>query len=404
MKHMIKGGNNRTLRPNKIIVVGGGVVETDGTKYYARSQLIEYLTGLRNFYKKVTWSVQLSNSRDYRTNIGESQLHLDIINKHGETLFTFRSLCGQLLHYWQFARRLDSATDIIVSNFSTTSIPYLLLSRIFGRKTLYYIGSDPKLLIKLRRGTLYGRFASLANCLVLPLSLILAHGILVRGRTTFDQCTRWNKNVVLSNPLISYKYFNDILSRKEENSKSDILNILYVGKLEENKGVHVLIKAMNSLIKKNISKSFFFKLNIVGSGVMKEELQNLVDKLGINSQVEFYGFIDDADLLANIYASNDIFVVPTVYAEGFPRVLDEAMTCGLPVICSRLGGMKDGLSEDEVFFVRPGDVEDLATAIKKIMDDTTLKRRLLTFSLARAWGILKHTAAEQHAMFLENLI
>lgn len=387
----------------KIVVVGGGIIERNHEKYCARSQLVEYLLDLTNHYQQVTWAVRLAVSKDYRTVVDESQLCLNIINKRCESIFSVRGIFGQLIHYWRFARKIDSTTDIIVSNFSTTSIPYLFLGRLLGRKTLYYIGSDPKLLIKLRRGTLYGRFASLANCLVLPLSLILAHGILVRGRTTFDQCTRWNKNVVLSNPLISYKYFNGILSRKEENSKRDILNILYVGKLEENKGVHILIKALNRLIQTNSNKTFFFRLSVVGSGVMKEELQNLVDKLGINSQVEFYGFIDDADLLADIYASNDILVVPTVYAEGFPRVLDEAMTCGLPVICSRLGGMKGGLSEDEVFFVRPGDVEDLATAIKKIMDDTTLKRRLLASSLARARGILKHTAAEQHALFLDKL-
>ncbi|MCD6323169.1 MAG: glycosyltransferase family 4 protein [Clostridiales bacterium] len=255
--------------------------------------------------------------------------------------------------------------------------------------------------MKLRNDSFYGKIASLLNYLVFPLTLMSAHGVLVRGKTTLGQSLRWNKNTILSNPLISYKHFNKSIDR-EEKKDDDSWSLLFVGKLEKNKGVHVLIKALAIILEKcRLDKPV--GLHIVGSGPMEGELRLLVAKYGIADSVHFYGFVDNADKLKSLFAMSDVFVVPTLYHEGFPRVIDEAMACGLPVICSEIGGMKDGLEKDEVFFVEAGDAERLTDAIMEITGNEILRKDFQESSNRRARKILQSTATEQHIQFLASL-
>lgn len=386
----------------KIVIVGGGVVETDNHKYYARSQLVEYLTGFFEYYSHVVWSARLASSHQYNISINGSKIDLNIINPNGETIFSLKGILGQLRNYCVFYHCLDKFTDLIVNDLSLTSLPYVLIGRLKGRRVVFYLGSDPRLTMHLRSDCFYGRFASLLNYLVLPLTLITANGVLVRGHSTLIQCLRWNKRTILSNPLISYKYFKKNMVDRTSLLLDGKLEILYVGKLNKNKGVQILIKALGILKKKHPGEKTFY-LNIVGNGDMESELRAMVEKCGIADAVRFHGFINDPLVLASIFQSNSLLVVPTVYHEGFPRVIDEAMASGLPVVCSRLGGMKDGLKEDEVLFFEPGNAEELATAIEKIMVDEELRRKLQKSSTKRAKKILSQTASEQHALFLSSL-
>lgn len=387
---------------NKIVIVGGGIVETDKHYYYARSQLVEYLTGFFDYYSRVMWFVRLAQSRQYNTNFDNSKIELKIINQDGETIFSLKGILGQLRNYWNFFNCLDKRTDVIVNNLSLTSLPYVLMARFCAHKVLFYLGSDPRLTMDLRSSTLYGRFASLLNCLVLPFTLMAAHGVLVRGHSTLIQTLRWNKKTILSKPLISYKYFRNIIADRTNLLPRDKLVILYVGKLEKNKGVQVLLKALG-ILKKKYQADKIFRLNIVGSGIMETDLRVMSEDYNIADTANFHGFIDDPSTLASIFMRSDLFIVPTIYSEGFPRVIDEAMASGLPVICSRLGGMKDGLTEGEVLFVEPGNAENLASAVAKIMDDEDLRGKLQSNSAKRAEKILHQTATEQHALFLSGL-
>jgi len=130
------------MKKNKLIVIGGSIVESDGTFYFARSQILEYLSEFNAFYSEVKWIVRLGKSKDYKTRINKSPL-LDIINKNQETILSIKGIRNQLLSYWRFFKNLDKRTDTIVSSYSTTSIPYILMASLFGRKAVYYLGNDP---------------------------------------------------------------------------------------------------------------------------------------------------------------------------------------------------------------------------------------------------------------------
>ncbi len=208
------------LNQRKLIIIGGGVVENVGKKYFGRSQIVEYLNGFKAFYPKITWATHLAKSRNYNTLISqEKNIKLDIINIGGQPILTLKGILLLMKHYLKFARHLDKSTDVIVNGLSLTTFPYLFLARLLGRKSLYYLGSDPILTKNLRSGTLYGRVVSWLNIIALPIILKCTNGVLVRGKTTFDQCQRWNKNTNLSKPLISYHYLRKIAAK--ENNKSN---------------------------------------------------------------------------------------------------------------------------------------------------------------------------------------
>lgn len=386
--------------PDKIIIIGGGIVELVDQKYAGRSQIIEYLGEFKTHYSSVIWVTSLAKTKNYKTFISEeTNIELNIINTDGCPVLSPKGLWFLLKSYIKFTWQLDNSTDVIVNGLSLTIFPYLLLARLFGRNSLYYLGSDPKLTQELRKTTFYGRILSFLNRFALPIILKCPNYVLVRGRSTLEQCQRWNKNTTPSNPLISYKQLRNTHTYNHSRPQNNLFKILYVGKLERNKGVHILLEALASL---STNKPVSFVLDIVGNGIMEEKLRHMAKSYNLTAHVVFHGFLDDVVKLTTLFSTSNCLILPTVYHEGFPRVIDEAMACGLPIICSRLGGMKDGLSEEEVLFIEPGSSKDLTSAINRIINDSKYRNKLQQASKSRAKSILKQTAAEQHIMLLTN--
>ena len=123
-------------------------------------------------------------------------------------------------------------------------------------------------------------------------------------------------------------------------------NILYVGRLIRDKGIHTLIRAI-SFIKEND-----VLLHIVGDGPFQNELKQL--KLYLNcSNVIFHGNINHNDLI-KYYASADLFILPTLKDE-WPLVLLEAMSSCLPIITTNNVGSIPDLLYDYPFIINAND-------------------------------------------------
>ncbi|MBP3590398.1 MAG: glycosyltransferase, partial [Muribaculaceae bacterium] len=97
-----------------------------------------------------------------------------------------------------------------------------------------------------------------------------------------------------------------------------------VGRLDEQKGFDILIKAWESVARIHPD----WKLDIYGTGRDKEMLQDMIDKSGLTDKVTLCGVSDD---MPKVYASGSIFVLSSRF-EGFGLVLLEAMTCGVPCV------------------------------------------------------------------------
>lgn len=142
--------------------------------------------------------------------------------------------------------------------------------------------------------------------------------------------------------------------------------VLFVGRLVEWKGVDTLIRAM-SYVKKEIPDA---QLNIVGEGPFRDSLERLVRDTGLTEVVRFFGKVNDEDL-AGLYNSSSVFVLPSrtyqgLVMEGLGVVLLEAMSHGIPVIGSNVGGIPDIITDGENGFLVP-EQEPVALAEKIVI-------------------------------------
>ncbi len=152
------------------------------------------------------------------------------------------------------------------------------------------------------------------------------------------------------------------------------LKILFVGGMDKAhnfKGVNVLLQAFAGLNNKDIN------LVLVGNGVLIKDYKKQAQDLQISEQVNFLSDINDKEKI-EIYQQADIFVLPSINNhEAFGIVLLEAMSCGVPVIASRLPGVrKVFLDKQEGLLVEPGSALDLREKLKILINDPSKRQRM----------------------------
>lgn len=162
------------------------------------------------------------------------------------------------------------------------------------------------------------------------------------------------------------------------------VRLLFLGWLEEYKGVFELIEACRQL-----SQSRQFVLEIVGEGNASKTARELVEKYGLDDVVCFRGWLKGADVETAL-SEADVFVLPS-WAEGLPNAMVEAMAAKLAVVVSAVGNIPDVVTDEhEALLVPPKDVTALQVALTRVIDDPILRRRLgdAAFSLAtNQWGV-----------------
>jgi len=155
-----------------------------------------------------------------------------------------------------------------------------------------------------------------------------------------------------------------------------------ITRLREEKGNEYMIRAV-ALVLEQVQD---FTLLIVGDGPLREKLERLVSKLGIEQHVRFLGFRSDVPEFLSLF---DIQVIPSL-TEGFPLSLAEAMAAGNAVVATEVGGMKEiGRDGETVMFVQPSDPEDIAQKITTLLQDDELARRISNnaFEYSSVFGI-----------------
>jgi glycosyltransferase involved in cell wall biosynthesis len=152
--------------------------------------------------------------------------------------------------------------------------------------------------------------------------------------------------------------------------------VMYLGRLEEVKGINYLLKAFASLEEDNVT------LLIVGDGSLRARLTRLAWELGVMGKTRFAGYASPEEAL-RYYAIADVFVLPSVTTpngkETWGLVVNEAMNQGLPVIATdAVGAAAGGLvrSGFNGFVVPERDSRALAEAIGRILSDDELREKM----------------------------
>jgi glycosyltransferase involved in cell wall biosynthesis len=105
-----------------------------------------------------------------------------------------------------------------------------------------------------------------------------------------------------------------------------------------------------------------------------QALRELTRRLGLEQQVIFPGHVAE---MAEFHRSIDVFVLPSLDAEGLPVAVLEAMATGLPILTTRAGGASEVVSDGEQgFVVAADDVPALAAALRTLLIDAGLRERM----------------------------
>ena len=164
----------------------------------------------------------------------------------------------------------------------------------------------------------------------------------------------------------------------------------YIGRLVEEKGVQVLLEAVAKL-KQN------FRVEIIGTGYYRTELEVQAARLGIRDRIFFRNSVPPRDI-PEALSKIDVLVVPSLtrsnWKEQFGRVIPEAMACEVPVIGSDSGEIPNVIGDAGVI-VPEGDAETLALRIWELMEDRV--RRLELGARGRQ-RVLRHFTQQQVAL------
>jgi glycogen(starch) synthase len=184
-------------------------------------------------------------------------------------------------------------------------------------------------------------------------------------------------------------------------SGDDTLRGISVGRLEQNKGFEYLVRALAEA-RPRLGERWGWLL--VGEGSLKPYLAGLVRELGLSDHLFLAGSLTDAEL-HNVYAMSDLFAHPSLY-EGSSLVTLEAMSHGLPVVASAVGGIPDKVIEGETgYLVTPGDPAQLAARIAELAKRPWERRAMGERGAARvATEFSWRTIAAQTEMLLRHLI
>jgi glycosyltransferase involved in cell wall biosynthesis len=156
----------------------------------------------------------------------------------------------------------------------------------------------------------------------------------------------------------------DLQDFRSDFAAEDEKIIFYVGRIVEEKGVHVLVEAVPPVLARYEKVKFV----VAGTGVILDALRHRAWELNVYDRIFFPGFIADEDR-DRLYKVADVAIFPSLY-EPFGIVALEAMVARCPVVVSETGGLREVVRHGETgILVHPGDPDSLAWGILHTLEN-----------------------------------
>lgn len=167
--------------------------------------------------------------------------------------------------------------------------------------------------------------------------------------------------------------YNDVSVSSIKRTKYNISTpkIVFLGNIQERKGVYELFKAVQILKNEDI----YFRVHLYGNDFTKNKILNLVSDMDIDDRIKYHGFVFDKE---NIFR-NALFLIAPSYWEGLSNSILEALSFGVPVVSTAVGGTPEIIRDRwNGLLVQPKDEKELANAMKAL---------LLNPKIAKLYGI-----------------
>jgi glycosyltransferase involved in cell wall biosynthesis len=151
----------------------------------------------------------------------------------------------------------------------------------------------------------------------------------------------------------------DVTELKERYGIRDEKILMFVGRLHPVKRLDLLLRAVQQLDKK-------YKLFMIGTGVLENELKKTAESLGVADKVLFTGAMPYSEVPKFMNMAD--LMVMTSSIEGQPRVLIEAMSCGTPAVGTNVFGIRDTIEDGVTGYLASDDPSDIAEKISKALE------------------------------------
>jgi len=162
--------------------------------------------------------------------------------------------------------------------------------------------------------------------------------------------------------LYAHLFIPNIFALTVPFNKRDI-DLAFMGVLSKEKGIIEFLKSCNILKNKNVA----IRVVIWGDGVLKDQVEQYINKNNLSALVQLKNFVDPYDV-PKILNKIKLLVIPS-YSEGLPNTLLEAMACGTPVLATPVGGIPDLVKEGETgFLLKSNNPEHIAERIIELLN------------------------------------
>jgi glycosyltransferase involved in cell wall biosynthesis len=238
----------------------------------------------------------------------------------------------------------------------------MLAARLFRKKVALALGGYTDLELRLQKN-IFHRLMKLMR----EIDFSLSAKILVYSPNVVKD---WGLVKYRDKIAIAHEHFLDFNTFKTRKPFSERANLVgYVGRLSEEKGVLNLVEAVPRIT--GAEKDF--RLVLAGEGHLRGQIEEFIDKAGLDHHVSLAGWISHDQVPAYL---NDfrLLVLPS-YTEGLPNVMLEAMACGTPVLATAVGSISQFISDGQTGYIMENNSpECIAGNILRALRDPDLKR------------------------------
>ncbi|MCW5960602.1 MAG: glycosyltransferase family 4 protein [Pyrinomonadaceae bacterium] len=193
----------------------------------------------------------------------------------------------------------------------------------------------------------------------------------------------------IKNQNIKWIFSTSLRRRELENSQPRYLpsdnriRIIIACRQEKGKGTEKIIESLPA-VRETFPKAL---LDVVGDGAFLDELKEIADRLGLTDCVKFHGRVAQSEVVKLMKRAH-IFCFPTE-SEGFPKVVLEAFSCGLPVITTKVSVLPQLISRGGGILIENSNPPEIARAIVSILKNAEHYERMsaLAIETARAYSL-----------------
>jgi len=369
---------------------GGGVASFQIAKELAKKHQVDYLT---THYKGLKKKEKVDNINIYR---------VKVINRKELATATFESLVSFPVAAFRLGSELckKKKYDVINSHFTIPSGTLgVTLSKMFKIPNVLSIHGgdiyDPTKKSSPHRNWVLRK--------AVEFSLNKSNRVVAQSNNTRNNAKKYYrlKQDIDIIPLGFFPKKFKKKTRKQLGLEDDKFYLMGIGRLVKRKGFTYLVKAVSLLNKKLRNKKVV--VLIIGEGPEHDTLKKLAEKLGVENQIKFLGFVSEEEKFQYLFAS-DLYVLSSIH-EGFGIVLQEAMYCGLPIVATNNGGQTDLLKDNEnTLFVPIKSALKLADAIHKMIIDENLRVRIAKNNMEEIRKYYVNKISSQYEKIFKKLL